>query len=178
MKTLNKNNFNIEDINNLIKENKKIKKEIIDNFKKKILEIQKKNIDIQLRKQAEIENFKKNSKKEINVIQSEIKKEFSLKLLPVIDKVEKILNDLNLLNNKNITEGIVITLKSFLKTINKFGIKEEGKLDQKFDPNFHAKISEKKSESKKDGFITSIIKKGYTLNGKKLRKPLVEVSKN
>lgn len=178
MKNLNKNELNIDNINNFIKKNKKIKQEIINNFKKKILEIQKKNINIQLREQAKIENFKKNSKKEINIIQSDIKKEFSLKLLTVVDSAEEILNDLNLLNNKNVTEGILITLKSFLKTINNFGIKEEGKINQKFNSKFHIKISEKKDKSTETGVITSIIKKGYTLNGKKLRKALVEISKN
>ncbi|WP_343153883.1 nucleotide exchange factor GrpE [Buchnera aphidicola (Mindarus keteleerifoliae)] len=179
MKNSKKKEFNIEDINNIIKKNPKIKEKIISNFKKKLLEIQKKNIDIRFREQAKIENFEKKSKQEINLIQLETKKKFSLKLLPIVDYVEKILNDLNSSNkeNKNFTEGIVMTLNSFLKIIQNFGIHEEGKINQKFNSNLHIKVSEKKSKLIKENYITSILKKGYTLNGEKLRKSLVEVSK-
>ena len=49
--------------------------------------------------------------------------------------------------------------------------------DADFDPNFHNAAVMEETEEYDSGKISGVIQKGYTLNGKVIRPPMVKVAK-
>jgi molecular chaperone GrpE len=82
----------------------------------------------------------------------------------------------NKIQETTIIQGIVLTRKSMLNIIQKFGIKREGKKNEIFQPHLHQSVSSKPSENIQSNHIISVIKHGYTLNCIVLRKAVVETS--
>lgn len=171
-----KNNLN--EINNKNTTNIKNEEEIIIDLEKKILNIKNKITDIQLRGQAEIENIRKKSEKDIKEIKNTQLKKFSKKILPIVDSLDEIfiLAAQNKIQETTMIQGIILIWKSMLNIIQKFGIKREGEKNTIFQPHLHQSVSSKQSKSIKSNHIVSVIKHGYTLNGMILRKAVVEIS--
>ncbi|HXK00580.1 MAG TPA: nucleotide exchange factor GrpE, partial [Buchnera sp. (in: enterobacteria)] len=155
----------------------KKEKKIID-LEKNILNIKNDINNIQLRGQAEIENIRKKSEKDIKIIKNTQLKEFSKKILPIIDALDEIctISAQNKIQETTMIQGIILTRKSMLNIIQKFGIKREGEKNTIFQPNLHQSVSSKISETIQSNHITAVIKHGYTLNGILLRKAIVETS--
>lgn len=165
-----KNNKNKTDINDK-------KYQIID-LRKKISNIKNDIIDIQLRGQAKIENIRKKSEQDIKIIKNSQLEKFAKKILPIIDSLEEILKIADQKKNqeKIMVQGIILTLKSMLNIISKFGIKREGQKNTIFQSHLHQSILSKKSKKTQSNHIISVIQHGYTLNGTILRKAKVEIS--
>ena len=56
------------------------------------------------------------------------------------------------------------------------GLKEVNPLGQAFDPNLHEAISQQPSAEIVDGAVVTVVRTGYTLNGRLLRPASVIVS--
>ena len=78
---------------------------------------------------------------------------------------------------KPLVEGIDLIFKDFLKTLEKFEIKEIDCLGKKFDPNFHEAVSEELNNSKEEGEIIKIIQNGYLIKDRLLRPASVIITK-
>ena len=66
-------------------------------------------------------------------------------------------------NVKSLIDGIDLIFKDFIKTLEKFEIKEIDSLGKKFDPNFHQAVSEENNDNKEAGQIVKVIQKGYLI---------------
>ena len=73
--------------------------------------------------------------------------------------------------------GIELTFKDFISTLEKFEIKKIDALGKKFDPNFHQAIFEDKETEKTEGEIIKVIQSGYTIKERLLRPASVGIAK-
>ena len=74
-------------------------------------------------------------------------------------------------------EGIDLIFKDFLKTLEKFEIKQIDCLGKKFDPNFHQAVSEEVNKDKEIGEIIKVVQTGYLIQDRLLRPASVVVAK-
>lgn len=137
------------------------------------------NWDKLLRLQAEMENLKRRSERDVaNAHKYGIEK-FVAELIPIVDSLELcIANESK--NNKSsasVVEGVDMTLKLFYGAMEKFGIKQVFPEGQAFDPEFSQAISMQYDPDTKPGTVLSVLQKGYTLNDRLIRPALVVVSK-
>ena len=78
---------------------------------------------------------------------------------------------------KPLIEGVDLIFKDFLKTLEKFEIKQIDCLGKKFDPNFHQAVSEEVNNDKEIGEIIKVVQTGYLIQDRLLRPASVVVAK-
>nr|VFJ93052.1 MAG: molecular chaperone GrpE [Candidatus Kentron sp. LFY] len=133
-----------------------------------------------LRVQAEMENLRKRSAREVEHAHKYGLDRFVSELLPVKDSLElgvTATNDTNV-NVDTMREGMELTLKMFGTVMEKFGIEEVyPSQDERFDPERHQAMSVQEDKGKESGTILIVVQKGYSLNGRLVRPAMVIVAK-
>jgi len=140
----------------------------------KIKESEQEALDIETRLSKELEKSK------IYAISK-----FSHEVLDIVDNLELCME--NMLKNKDAKaivesdfyQGIQLTYKHAIGLFQRYGIRpiEEG-VGHKMDPNFHDVLFIAKDESKPEGEIIHVAKKGYKLGERVLRASKVGVVRN
>jgi len=129
--------------------------------------------------QADVENERKRTQKQVANAHKFAIKDFVEELLPIKDSLEMGLEaakgeDADL---TKIVEGSELTLKLLAQAFEKFNVSEVAPLDEKFDPTFHQAMSMQEVEGKAANTVIGVMQKGYTLNERLIRPALVTVSK-
>src|SRR5438045_9489518 len=78
---------------------------------------------------------------------------------------------------KAFIEGVELTERSLLNTLEKNGVKKFGPSGEKFDPNFQQAMYEVPDTSVPPGTVVQVVQAGYTIGDRVLRPALVAVSK-
>ena len=160
---------------------KKKKEEIIDELRQKLEEKEKEASELKERllyQQADFENFKKLKAKEKQEVLKFGNETLVKELLPVIDNLERaIQHGCKSEDSKAIVEGVELTLNSFLKVLEKFGVTRVEALEKEFDPNVHEAIAQEIREDKGPGIVVRELQKGYIMDGRLLRPSMVTVAK-
>ena len=134
--------------------------------------------DKMLRMAAELENFKKRIEREkqnaIKFAEEALLKE----LLPTIDNLERALA-MEQTNEDAIKlhEGVELTLKGLMSTVEKYGLSPIDSVGQPFDPNVHEALTMEASDEIPAQSIITEFEKGYYYKDKLLRAAKVVVSK-
>jgi molecular chaperone GrpE len=161
---------------------KKKKEEIIDELKQKVEEKEKELVELRERllyQQADFENFKKLKAKEKQEVLKFGNETLVKELLPVIDNLERaIQHGCKTEDSTAIVKGVELTLNSFLKVLEKFGVTRVDALEKEFDPNVHEAIAQEASEDKAPGTVVTELQKGYIMDGRLLRPSMVTVAKS
>lgn len=122
------------------------------------------------RARADFINYKKEEMEHIRGLMEYAEAEFLLKILPIVDNVERA--------EKTISDQgfvqIAMQLKQFLKDYEVQELKAEG---EKFSPEFHEAVGEVEKEGVEPGTIVEVLQKGYTLHGKLIRPAKVTIAK-
>ena len=137
------------------------------------------NWDRVLRMQADIENQRKRSQREVQNARKFALEGMINDLLPVRDSLEMGLaaasqDDADI---TSIIEGSELTLKMLSQAFEKYNIEEVNPVDQKFNPEFHQAMSMQEIEGRESNTVVNVLQKGYTLNERLLRPALVIVAK-
>jgi molecular chaperone GrpE len=74
-------------------------------------------------------------------------------------------------------EGVQATLRAFLQTLERFGVRPIDARGKSFDPNFHEAVMEVDDSSSPPGTVTQVLQQGYTIHNRLLRPARVAVSK-
>lgn len=133
-----------------------------------------------LRLQAEMENLRKRSEREVENAHKYGLDRFVLELLPVKDSMEL---GVGAAGGENvdtgaIREGMTLTLKMFMAAMEKFGVEEVSPAPgERFDHERHQAISVQEDKDKESGSILVIVQKGCLLNGRLIRPAMVIVAK-
>jgi molecular chaperone GrpE len=100
-------------------------------------------------------------------------------LLPVIDSLEMAISHADKEDEtlKPMIEGVELTLKSMLDTVDKFGLKVIDPKDEAFDPEKHQAMSMRAVPDVAPNQVIAVMQKGYELNGRVIRPAMVMVSK-
>ena len=78
---------------------------------------------------------------------------------------------------KPVIEGVEITLKSFVSSIEKFGMKVIDPQGESFNPEQHQAMSMQENAELPANTVMAVMQKGYELNGRLLRPAMVMVSR-
>ena len=136
-----------------------------------------------LRYLAEIDNLTKRFDKEREDTFKYAVTEFANEIILVADNFVRVTESISLINKddkdkvKPLIEGVDLIFKDFLKTLEKFEIKQIDCLGKKFDPNFHQAVSEEVNNDKEIGEIIKVVQTGYLIQDRLLRPASVVVAK-
>ena len=164
---------------------KEAKEELEDNSKIEDLESQleeaqqsaKDNWDKLLRSQAEMENLKRRTTKDLENAHKFALDGFVKALLEVNDSLTMGIKSAKdeKATLENTTEGLELTMKVFNSTLEKFGVETINPIDEKFNPDLHEAVTMVPMPDKKSNTVLEVIQTGFTLNGRLVRPALVIV---
>lgn len=135
--------------------------------------------DSVLRAKAEMENARRRAEGEVEKARKFALERFAGELLPVVDNLERALQMADAENEaiKPMIEGVDITLKSFVTTIEKFGLTVVDPQGEAFNPEHHQAMSMQESADFAPNTVMAVMQKGYIINGRLLRPAMVMVSR-
>lgn len=135
--------------------------------------------DSVLRAKADSENARRRAEGEVTKARKFALEKFAGELLPVADNLERALQLVDAENDeiKPLVEGVDITLKSFISTIEKFGLKVIDPQGETFNPELHQAMSMQESADFAPNTVMAVMQKGYEINGRLLRPAMVMVSR-
>ncbi|WP_119344662.1 nucleotide exchange factor GrpE [Facilibium subflavum] len=132
-----------------------------------------------LRALAEMENTRRRAQKDVGNAHKYALEKFADALLPVLDSMEKAVETANTSEDiKAMAEGVSLTQKMLLDTMDKFGIVQINPVGESFDPNKHEAMAMQPNPEMKDNQVMSVFQKGYALNNRVVRPARVLVVKN
>jgi molecular chaperone GrpE len=131
-----------------------------------------------LRIQAEMQNVRRRTERDIENAHKYALDKFSADLLPVVDNLERALSAIAVddESQKAVAEGIELTLKSFIDVLARFKIEPIDPAGQPFDADLHQAVSMVPNPDLEPNTVMNVFQKGYTLNGRLIRPAMVVVS--
>ncbi len=131
-----------------------------------------------LRALAEFENHKKRTTKEKSEQLQYANDEMSREMLRTVDTLELAIKHARETSRaEGIVEGIEMTLKQLLKSLERFGVSGFNSLGEKFDPNRHEAMLQVESADHEPNTIINETQKGYFLRDRLLRPAQVTVTR-
>jgi molecular chaperone GrpE len=159
-------------------ENQELDVETLQALLEKEKENAKTNRDAALRAQAEMENLRKRTTRDVESAHKYALEKFVHELLPIMDSLSLGMSAAeNAENTDELREGMDLTLKMFNGAMEKFGVKTIDPEGEKFNPEQHEAISMQEIEGSESGTVTTVMQKGYELNGRLVRPAMVVVAK-
>ena len=136
------------------------------------------SLETALRAQAEMDNLRKRTARDIENAHKYALEKFVNELLPIMDSMELGMNAAESAENiDDLREGMALTLKMFNSAMEKFGVKVIDAQGEKFNPEKHEAVSMQEIEGSESGTVVSVMQKGYELNGRLVRPAMVIVAK-
>lgn len=135
-----------------------------------------------LRALAEAENVRRQADRTITETRQYSISEFARELLTVVDNLERTVEAAEKqpsenMGNAALLEGVQATLRVFLQTLQRFGVRRIEAEGRPFDPNFHEAVMEVEDSSRPPGTVTQVMEQGYTIRDRLLRPARVVVSR-
>lgn len=132
--------------------------------------------DKMLRMQAEMENLRKRTERDVSNAHKYAVEKFANELLQVKDSLELGLSAEDIDVDK-LQEGTELTLKILSNAFEKFSLEEVDPLGEAFDPNLHEAMTMQESTEHEPNSVLTVVQKGYTLHGRLIRPAMVIVAK-
>ena len=132
-----------------------------------------------LRAKADMENLRRRQARDLENAHKHALDKFVGELLPIYDSMELGLNAASgeEASIEAVREGLDMTMKMFLSSINKFGLEQVNPAEgDSFDPELHQAMSMQPVEGMESNKILSVAQKGFQFNGRLLRPAMVLVS--
>ena len=135
--------------------------------------------DSVMRAIADADNARKRAQGEIDKARKFALEKFAGELLPVADNLERALQVANPEDEaiKPIVDGVELTLKSFISTIEKFGMTVIDPQGETFNPEKHQAMSMQENAELPPNSVLAVMQKGYEINGRLLRPAMVMVTR-
>lgn len=180
--SLEKNGEKLSESRGDIKHPKKKKEEKeIEELKKKLEQKEKEAkeyYDRLLREAADFENFKKRAAKDKEEWTKFANEDLIKAILPVIDNLERAVNHADKVVDTGVMiEGVRLTIKQIVQTLNRFGLASFESVGKPFDPSMHEAMLVVESDQHEPNHVVEEFQKGYLLNNRLLRPATVSVSK-
>ncbi len=137
----------------------------------------KANYDRFLRASADLDNFRKRSRRDVEDARIDARSRTLREMLPVIDNLERALEHADKKVEEGIVKGVELVLRQFEQALERCDVKPVDALGKPFDPNFHEAISQIESTEHDPGSIAQVMQRGYTIGNRLLRPSLVVVAR-
>lgn len=151
----------------------------IQDLESQLEEAAKKEQDILLRTRAEIDNIRRRTEADVEKAHKFGLEKFAKEILNVIDNLERAAATPNTSEDESVKalfDGVELTLKDLISTVAKFGIEPVGVVGETFNPDLHQAISMQPTEGFTTNQITTVLQKGYLLNGRVIRPAMVMIA--
>jgi molecular chaperone GrpE len=134
--------------------------------------------DQALRTQADMENLRRRTEKEIQDARKFALERFAKDLLVVLDSLELGIQAAvgDTPEVAKLREGSELTLKQFLQVLEKHNVRPVEALGQKFDPALHQAMTMEPNGEVEPNTVTKVFQKGYTLSDRLLRPAMVVIA--
>ena len=131
-----------------------------------------------LRMKAEVQNIRRRAQRDVENAHKFSLDKFVTALLPVVDNMERALGsvDAELRVDDAVSEGLELTLKSFLAVLEDFHVLQIDPAGQPFDAELHQAVSMIPNNDLEPNTVIDVFQKGYTLSGRLVRPAMVTVS--
>jgi molecular chaperone GrpE len=163
------------------KKKKEDKEREIEELKKKLEEKEKEakdSYDRLLRTAADLENYKKRAAKDKEEWTKFANEDLMKAILPFIDNLERAVDHAEKVMDTGVMiEGVRLTLRQILQTLNRFGLAPFESVGKPFDPAMHEAMLVVESAQHEPNRVVEEFQKGYLLNDRLLRPATVSVSK-
>lgn len=131
--------------------------------------------DLTLRTHAELENFRRRAKEDIEAAHKYAINKFVGNIIPVKDNLEMALADTSG-QFENLKFGVELTLKEFVSALNGAHVEEINPEGGKLDPHFHQAMQTEETDEIEANTIIRVLKKGYKVGERLIRPALVVVA--
>lgn len=151
----------------------------VQELEAQLAETTKKEQDLLLRTRAEIDNIRRRTEQDVEKAHKFALEKFAKDILNTIDNLERALaTPANTEDEtvKALFDGVELTLKELLATVARFGVEPVGVVGEVFNPDLHQAISMQPMEGFETNQITTVLQKGYLLNGRVIRPAMVMVA--
>lgn len=140
--------------------------------------------DRMLRLAADMENLRNRTKREVADAKSYAVANFARDMLAVSDNLRRAIEAVTEEKResgsdefKSLLEGVELTEKSMLGTMERHGVKKLDPEGQKFDPNFHQAMFEVPNPEVPNNTVVQVVQSGYQIGERVLRPAMVGVAK-
>jgi molecular chaperone GrpE len=134
----------------------------------------KENWDKYLRSVADLENYRKRAKRDLDDARADAKTRVLKEILPVVDNLERAMQHES--DGSAVLEGIKLVHRQFQTALERVDVTTVDAMGQPFDPNLHEAIGQEESDAA-PGTIVKVLQTGYKLGDRLLRPALVVVAK-
>ena len=136
------------------------------------------NWDKLVRVQAEMENLRRRTEKEVTDSRKFALERFAKELLVVLDSLE--LGVQAAVGDSpevaKLREGNELTLKQFLAVLDKFNVQPVDPQGQRFNPELHHAMAMQPTDEAEPNTVVKVFQKGYVLNDRLLRPAMVVIA--
>lgn len=140
--------------------------------------------DKYLRAHAEMENTRRRAERDVADARNYSIAGFARDMLNVADNLGRALDAVDPMAReaaegtlRSLLDGVDLTGRELLKSLEKHGVKRIDPKGQKFDPNFHQAMFEVPDESVPAGTVVQVVQPGYGIGERVLRPAMVGVAK-
>jgi len=153
----------------------------IEDLQKQLAKAEQKaadNLDKALRVQAEMENLKRRTQKDLDSAHKYGLEKFAKELLSVIDSLELGIQAAtsDVPEVLKLKEGSELTIAQFESVFAKFNIEAINPVGEAFNPEFHQAMTMVPSPDAEPNSVINVFQKGYVLNGRLIRPAMVVVA--
>ena len=151
----------------------------VQELEAQLAETAKKEQDLLLRTRAEIDNIRRRTEQDVEKAHKFALEKFAKDILNTIDNLERALATPANIEDESVKalfDGVELTLKELLATVARFGVEPVGVVGEVFNPDLHQAISMQPMEGFETNQITTVLQKGYLLNGRVIRPAMVMVA--
>ena len=151
----------------------------VQELEAQLAETAKKEQDLLLRTRAEIDNIRRRTEQDVEKAHKFALEKFAKDILNTIDNLERALTTPANTEDETVKalfDGVELTLKELLATVARFGVEPVGVVGEIFNPDLHQAISMQPMEGFETNQITTVLQKGYLLNGRVIRPAMVMVA--
>lgn len=131
-----------------------------------------------LREQAEMQNLRRRTERDVESARKFALERFAGDLLPVVDSLERALKAAGDASEamKPVLEGIELTHRQLEETLRRFQVEPVDPKGQLFDPQYHEAVASVPAPGTAPNTVLEVMQKGYTLNGRVIRAAMVVVA--
>ena len=132
-----------------------------------------------VRTQAEMDNLRKRSERDLANAHKFALERFASELLPVKDSLEMGLAAFAAENAdlEKLKDGVELTLQMLTAAMEKSAITEVDPENERFNPDFHQAMSMQERDDVEPNTVVTVVQKGYLLHDRLIRPAMVIVSK-
>jgi molecular chaperone GrpE len=140
--------------------------------------------DRALRAAADMENLRRRTARELHDARAYAIANFAREMLSVSDNLQRALDAIPAETKasgdagiKALIEGVEITERAMLASLERHGVKKLSPRGEKFDPNFHQAMFEVPNPDVPANTVVEVVQPGYSIGDRVLRPAMVGVSK-